>query len=229
MGGMKTAGVVLFSKQDTFSTIAQQLARIAFGDAVRCVSGNVGEALPEGIAECRPEIVLSFLSPWILPRPLLESADIALNWHPASRDYPGIGCYNFALYEDAREYGATCHRMAEKVDTGEIVEEVRFAVAGGESVESLKLRTMVTMTAMFHATVFKLAAGWKPRPSEQSWSRRPFTRRQLNALAVIDAAMPAEEIRRRIRATTYPGYAGPSVTLGGETFLFPVPNRRPLA
>jgi methionyl-tRNA formyltransferase len=220
--------VILFSKTDEFSQKAAQTARIAFGDRVLCVSGSTADPLPED-ATGGARIVLSFLSPWILPKSIIEPAEIALNWHPASADYPGFGPYNFALYEEAAEYGATCHYMAEKVDTGGIVEERRFPVFHGDSVETLKFRTMITLLSMFHDTVCRLASGWKPPLCGRSWSRRPFTRRDLNALKTIDGSMPAEEVRRRIRATTYPGYPGPSVSIGGETFFLPMPDRKPIA
>jgi methionyl-tRNA formyltransferase len=225
---MVTMDVILFSKQDEFSQKAMQMAKVVFGDGLRCFSGRVGDVLPKDIGH-EPEIILSFLSPWILPKYIIQLTDIALNWHPASSNYPGIGCYNFALYDEAAEYGATCHYMAEKVDTGGIVEERTFPTFRSDTVETLKLRTMVTMTAMFHDTICKIASGWKPPLCGKSWSRRPFTRKELDGLATIDVNMSADEVRRRIRATTYPGYPGPSIELGGEKFFFPVQDRKPLA
>lgn len=224
-----SSDILLITKDDYFSNSAGKLAEIIFGDRVFWVKGHVGDALPGDFNSLTPDIILSFLSPWVLPKALLSRSRIALNWHPASREYPGIGCYNFALYEQAQEYGAVCHYMAEKVDTGEIVEERKFQVFDTDTVETLKLRTMVTMVSMFHDTISRLASGDTPQPSGLSWSRRPFTRRELNALTVIDASMPEAEVKRRVRATTYPGYPGPSVVIGGETFYFPVPNRPPLA
>lgn len=226
---MSTKDIIVFSKRDTFSRTAQEISKIAFGDRVDYFSGDFGSKFPDEVFEGKYKIILSFLSPWILPKPLLDSVEIALNWHPAPRDYPGVGCYNFALYEGAAEYGATCHYMAEKVDTGRIVDEKRFAIFANDSVETLKLRTMITMTAMFHDTVSRIACGWIPEPCGLSWSRPPLTRKDLNALTVVDAGMTADEVRRRIRATTYPGYPGASVVIGGETFIFPVPARPPLA
>jgi methionyl-tRNA formyltransferase len=219
---------VLLSKKDKFSAMAQAVAKLAFPE-IECISGTVGDPFPENVLRRKPQIILSFLSPWIVPASLLEASRLALNWHPASRDYPGIGCYNFALYEGAAEYGAVCHHMAPKVDVGAIVEERLFKVAADETVETLKLRTMITMTAMFHDMVFDLAAGTVPEACVVAWSRKPFTRRQLNALARLDAGMSAAEIQRRVRATTYPGYPGPQMEVDGKTIHFPVPDRPPLA
>ena len=222
-------GIVLFSKLDRFSQAAAHIARTVLGEDVVVVTGRAGDPLPEAVGSLTARVILSFLSPWIVPQALVRRAQIALNWHPASRGYPGIGCYNFALYEEAREYGAVCHYMTEKVDSGAIVEERRFPVFASDSVETLKLRTMVTMLSMFHDTICLMASGATPQPSDLSWSRKPFTRKELNALAVIVPSMSADEIRRRVRAMTYPGYPGARVEIGGQAFFYPVPAREPLA
>ncbi len=75
------------------------------------------------------DYIISYLSRWVVPAELLERARrAAVNFHPASPDYPGIGCNNFALYENAAEYGVTCHHMAPRVDSGEIIAVRRFPV-----------------------------------------------------------------------------------------------------
>jgi methionyl-tRNA formyltransferase len=160
---------------------------------------------------------------------VLTRSGTSINFHPASVDYPGIGCYNFALYDEAPEFGAVCHHMLAKVDTGTVIEERRFPLFPSDTVESLKLRTMVTMLAMFH-DICSLIAASSPLPvAERQWARKAFTRKQMEALKEIDAEMSPEEIARRVRAGTYPGYPGPSLSVGGHRFYYPVPDRPPLA
>ena len=76
--------IVLFSKLDRFSQAAGQIARTALGDDVLVVTGRAGDPLPEAVGALKASVILSFLSPWILPKSLLRRARIALNWHPAS-------------------------------------------------------------------------------------------------------------------------------------------------
>lgn len=219
--------VVLLSKNDVWSHAAARIAEVAF-PGVRVFTGTRHDPFPlttEDDAEC----VISFLSPWIVPRPILERATLAINFHPASARYPGIGCYNFALYENAVEFGAVAHHMAPRPDTGEIIEERVFPVFPADTVETLKLRTMAVMLALFHDILTGLAAGNALPRTEATWQRPPFTRRQLDRLAVITPDMDAAEIARRVRATTYPGYPGAAVTLGGVDFFAAVPNREPFA
>jgi len=163
-----------------------------------------------------PDVLLSYLWPLVIPTALLNSVNLALNFHPGSRDYPGVGCYNFALYEGATEFGAVCHMMAPKVDTGLIVDERRFPIYE-DSVQELQARTHAVMLAMFHDTCCRIKDGEEIQPCGVEWSRKPFTRTQLDVLSRIDPGMDAEEIARRVRATSYPGFP-PYVELGGHKF-----------
>lgn len=223
------ADIILLAKTEAFSRQARTIAELLFGERLETFLGTVGDPLPEEVLNARPAFLLSFLSPWIVPAALLDNSGTALNFHPASVDYPGIGCYNFALYDGAPEFGAVCHHMLAKVDSGTVVEERRFPLFPGDTVESLKLRTMVTMLAMFHDVCSLIAAG-RPLPvCERQWSRKAYTRREMEALKTITPDMDEAEVARRIRAGTYPGYPGPSVTVAGHTFYYPVPDRPPLA
>ena len=220
---------LLLTKKDPWSERAAALGKALLGDALEIRSGANGDPFPADIGDGRLATVISFISPWIVPRTILDRAVVAINFHPGSRDYPGIGCYNFALYDGAAEFGAVCHHMAEKVDTGAIIAERRFPLTAGETVESLKLRTMVVMLALYHDIVTMIASGGELPRASVSWSRAPFTRKQLNALTRITPDMSAEEIARRARATTYPRFPGPYVELGGVVFKADVPDRDPLA
>jgi methionyl-tRNA formyltransferase len=221
--------VLLLTKRDSWSENAGHLAETIFGDRLIWLRGIVGEPFPRRADLQELDYCISFLSPWIVPKQVLEAAVVSINFHPASRDYPGIGCYNFCLYEGAAEYGAICHHMVEKVDRGKVIEERRFRVFDSDTVETLKLRTMIVMLAMYHDIVLSIAAGETLPEAPHSWSRQPFTRAQLNELCNISPDMSKEEIARRIRATVYPGRGGPTVTLGGATFRYDVPDREPLA
>ena len=167
--------------------------------------------------------IISYLSRWIVPNPIIQMARIAaINFHPASPDYPGIGCNNFALYEGASQYGATCHHMAPSVDTGdtgEIIAVRRFPVFQTDNVDSLLQRTYAHQLVLFYEIVQSILEGKELPKSTETWARKPFTRRELNELSKITADMEKEEIARRIRATHFGGWK-PTVELQGFTFEF---------
>lgn len=219
--------VVLLTKRDRFSREAQAYAAKLWPD-LEIAEGAVGDARPASLASTG-DVLISFLSPWIVTAEELSRFPLAINFHPASTDYPGSGCYNFALYDEAAEYGATCHHMLPKVDTGRVVLERRFPVSRSDTVETLKLATMTTMMGMFCDIADLIAAGDALPGAPTRWSRLPYTFREMNGLKRLTDDMGAAEIVRRIRATVYPGFDGPYYDRNGIVEPIPVPQRMALA
>jgi methionyl-tRNA formyltransferase len=116
--------------------------------------------------------------------------------------------------------------MLPKVDTGRVILECRFPVPANDSVETLKLRTMTTMLAMFHWIAATIARGERLPVAAKHWTRKPYTFKEMEALKVIEPTMPECEVGRRLRATVYPvypGYPGPvRRDPDGRQFPFPV-------
>jgi methionyl-tRNA formyltransferase len=177
-----------------------------------------GKPMPEDIRHWRGDYIISYLCRWVVPVHTIEAAAKgAINFHPASPDYPGIGCNNYALYDNAAEYGATCHYMAGKVDTGKIIAVKRFPVFPTDDVSSLLQRTYEFQLVLFYEVIGKLLAG-KPLPeSPEFWTRPPRTRKEFNELMTILPDMSADEVARRVRATSY-GIFQPAVDIGGFRF-----------
>ena len=221
--------ILMLTKTDVWCSHAAILARAMLGDDVIWEHGKLGDAAPPSFSLLEYEAVFSFLSPWIVPADVLEKSALSLNFHPGSCDYPGIGCYNFALYEEAKTFGPVCHQMLSTVDSGEVVKEILFPVLPQDTVETLKMRTMVAMLALFHDVLGMIAAGQPLPRSGRQWTRKAFTRKELNAVCEIIPDMNETEQNRRIRATTYPGYPGPYMLKNGQKTFFPVPNRPAIA
>lgn len=207
----------LGKKDDAHCARALDFARARFRN-VNAHLGVWGEKMPEDAARWRGDYIISYLSRWVVPEPLLQrAARAAINFHPALPEYPGIGCVNFALYDDASEYGVTCHHMAAKVDTGPIVAITRFPVSKSDDVASLLARTYDAQLRLFES-VFSMIADGKPLPvSTDRWTRAAYTRKEFNELFILDASMPEKEVRRRIRAVTYQHYK-PTLTWHGIEF-----------
>ena len=171
--------MILISKCDEWSNHAGRLAKIVFGNELVWIKGSVGDPMPE-----IPEgDIISFLCPWVLPASVLDGRH-AINFHPGSGNYPGVGAYNFALHEGATYYGAVCHRMEPQVDTGLHIMQREFRISPRDTVETLKFRTMIVMLEMFHGIIEFIAHdGIDALPAYHGgWRRKPFTRKQLNQL-----------------------------------------------
>jgi methionyl-tRNA formyltransferase len=166
--------------------------------------GGWGDPLPEGVGLWNGDYIISYLSRWVVPEWLINKAKIAaINFHPASPDYPGIGCNNFALYEESAEYGVTCHHMDIAVDTGKIIAVKRFPIFPNDDTDSLLLRAYGFQLSLFYEIIGGIFKGESLPSTTESWTRKPFSRKEFNALSEINPAMPLEEIERRIRATSY--------------------------
>jgi methionyl-tRNA formyltransferase len=190
-----------------------------FSDVIH-FSGAWGDPLPEGARNWEGDYIISYLSRWVVPYCLLKRArKAAFNFHPASPDYPGIGCNNFALYEDAKEYGATCHHMAPKVDTGPIIAVKRFPVYPEDGVDEILKRTYEHQIVLFFEIMGLLAEGKELPVSDETWSRPPFTRVEFDKLFVIQPDMSKDEITRRIRAISYKHWQ-PYVEIQGYRFEY---------
>jgi methionyl-tRNA formyltransferase len=219
MTKIDTSILFLYKADDPDGARALAYCQEHFRDVTACI-GVWGDPLPETARNWEGDYIISYLSRWVVPAFLLKRArKAAINFHPASPEYPGIGCNNFALYEDAKEYGATCHHMAPKVDTGPIIAVKRFPVYPEDGVDEILRRTYRHMMELFFEVMGFLAGGKELPTSNETWTRPPFTRVQFNELFVIRPDMDKEEIARRIRAVSYKHWQ-PYVEIQGFRFEY---------
>jgi len=217
MNKRKCSMLFLGKKKDEHVEKALEFFHLHFSDVTACL-GKWGDPLPEDIRWWEGEYIISYLSRWVVPEYLLQKAKVAaMNFHPASPDYPGIGCNNFALYEEAKECGVTCHHMASCVDTGAIIAVKRFPVLPTDNVATLLLRTYDYQLVLFYEIVSLILEGKELPVSEEWWTRKPFSRKEFNELGRITPDMTKEEIAKRIRATTF-GVWKPTIELQGLVF-----------
>ena len=211
---------ILFLAKTTPWCDAARRFVLTHGADVTVCDGERDSAAPAAFETWTGDYVVSFLSPWIVPARVLDRArKAAINFHPGPPEYPGIGCYNFAIYDRAPEFGVTCHHMAPKVDTGALVRVARFPMLAGETVETLKDRTMVCLLSVFYDVMTRILRDGTVPESSERWARRPYTRHELEDLCRITVDMPGEEIDRRVQATVFPGAPGPWLELGSHRFV----------
>jgi methionyl-tRNA formyltransferase len=204
---MKSPASVLFlgKRDDDYCRFALAFCRENFNSVTACL-GSWGEPIPKEAESWSGDFIISYLSRWVVPISLLDRARIAINFHPGSPEFPGIGCVNFALYGGAREYGATCHHMWPRVDTGPIIEVAKFSILESDDVEALLNRTYSAQFDLFLKIAWMIKLG-SPLPQHcERWTKEPYTRTEFNELNQIAPWMPDAEKARRIRACAYRGY-----------------------
>lgn len=208
--------ILFLAKEKPFAEDAADLIKKHF-KSFEIIFGDRDEPFPDQVLGQGFDYVISYMSPWVVPEEVLEKTKVAaVNFHPGSPKYPGIGCTNFAIYNQEKEYGITVHHMKEKVDTGDIIAVETFPIFAKDSVYTLTQRCYAYIYMAF-IKIFPLMLSGQALPkSKDSWTRVPYTRHELNELCRLTQDMPKEEINRRIRATQYPGMPGAYWEIGGK-------------
>ncbi len=192
-----------------------------YSSRITVVVGKWGDPFPTSCSEWGGDVIISYLSPWIVPPWLLKRARIAaINFHPGPPEYPGIGCTNFAIYKAEVEYGITAHHMTERVDTGPIISVRRFPILKDDTVVSLTQRCYEHLVSLFRDVIAEFFSTGRFPVSGEQWKRESYKRRDLEELCRITTNMPEEEVARRIKATTYPGMPGAYIELYGYRFEY---------
>lgn len=196
--------VLFLRKEDNeFADRAEEYVLTRFNNTTT-FEGNRHDKLPPHVLNWQGDLFISFISSWIYPGALLNSAKCAaINFHPGSPEYPGTGCTNFAIYEGAREYGITCHHMNSQVDAGNIIMVKRFPVSTTDTVYDVTQHCYRLIEESFYELMETILKKEALPVSTEQWKRKPFTRKQLDELCTVTPDMSEEEIELRIRATTY--------------------------
>jgi len=175
----------------------------------------------------RQELLLSFGSGVIVPDQVLQTAGlVAINVHAASPDYPGRDPHHFAVYDGARQYGATMHYMTPRVDAGPIIDTELFDVPS--DIQPCELLDLANVAGWVLINRFfkKYREHGAPIPLDNvEWGGRKSTRKMFQELCRIEPSMPEKEIERRYKATAMPGYRNLYIDLHGYRFRIERPER----
>ena len=167
--------------------------------------------------------LIGFVTPIIVPaRTIKELGFGAYNFHPGPPHYPGWMPSHFAIYDRAREFGATAHVMVERVDAGPIVGVDLFDVPSNAGVAELEQLTFARLAQLFWKLAKPLATQHVPLEELPArWSGRKSTQRMFAALCDITPDIEQTEIDRRVHAFGA-GIFGRSltITLHGRQFRY---------
>tara|TARA_A100001015_G_scaffold227154_1_gene256575 strand:+ start:892 stop:1500 length:609 start_codon:yes stop_codon:yes gene_type:complete len=130
--------------------------------------------------------LLSILSKVIFPNKFLDRFKYTFNIHPGTKDYPGFG-YNFALLNNAIEYGAVCHFMEEKIDSGDIILESNFVVSENESIDTLQFKTYLHILTILSDFLDNYKSSSLESLQKIKWTRPPYLKKDfLNTINQIN-------------------------------------------
>lgn len=195
----------------------EQLLRRSDNSVEVFLSEARGQALPEKILNWRGDLLISFRNLVVLPTRLLESARLAVNFHPGPPEYPGSGCVNYALLDGATNFGVTAHIMSEVVDSGPILEVRRFPVAPSDNIDTLLKTTHNELFQLAQDLIQKLISVGvegldtfsRGYSSRETWSPKRRAITHLDALQELDPTITREELelkRRALHTESFPLY-----------------------
>ncbi|WP_024510783.1 formyltransferase family protein [Bradyrhizobium sp. ARR65] len=145
--------------------------------------------------------LLAFATTVIVPAHVLNGLGFgAYNFHPGPPRYPGWAPAHFALYEEASEFGVTVHEMAERVDSGPILNVVRFPIPSDIDVLGLEGLAYAHLARLFWNLAERLACDPAPLPvSELQWNGTKYSRRVYRSICDIPLDITKEDLERRLR------------------------------
>ena len=153
------------------------------------------------------DIILAFRSRFLVPKHAIDKSKISINFHPGPPEHPGSACVNWALYNSDEFYGATAHLIDEKIDSGKIINVVRFPIFENDTVTSLLDRTYRQSHIQFCKVVDEINSVMENRfTSDERWLMKARLMKSLDEINFIDNTMSNDEIIRRIRATNHPNH-----------------------
>jgi methionyl-tRNA formyltransferase len=123
------------------------------------------------------------------------------NFHPGPPSYPGVYPESFAVWDGAKRFGATAHRMLKQVDAGPIVASEWFDVPANCGRMHLATLAFEALVRLFGALAGPLANSDDPlSETGEAWSGPTRLRGAFEAMCRIEPGISEDEYRRRYRA-----------------------------
>ena len=172
------------------------------------------------------DFIFLFRSHYILKKKILNNVNYgAINFHPGPPEYRGIGCVNYALYDNSKNYGATAHLIDEKIDHGKIINTKMFKVKKNDTVESLLQKTYNLQVKQAIQIIRSLSDDPRnlqkmvKKYKEKKWSKKIKKRNFLNKFYEISKNVSRVELKKKIRATVTKKFK-PYVMIHGVKFTY---------
>jgi methionyl-tRNA formyltransferase len=173
------------------------------------------------------EYVFCFRSHIILKKNFIKKIkNAAINFHPGPPNYRGIGCVNYALFDDAKIYGSTCHLIEnEELDKGKILNFLKFKIKKKDNLDTLLNRTYETMFIQAKKIIDYLLANEAnlkiliKKNNHLKWSNKIKNLNDLNKFYEIDLKYNKKKFQGKIRATNIKNFK-PYIMFHGKKFLY---------
>ncbi|WP_254821655.1 methionyl-tRNA formyltransferase [Haloglomus halophilum] len=142
----------------------ERLAR-SYDLPVRQVPDAGAPAFADWIRERDPDLLLSVVAGQLLPEPVLDAANLAVNCHGSLLPkYRGRATAFWPLYHGDDETGVTAHLMTEAWDAGPILRQRSVPIAADDSMHDVNRKLAETGAFLVVDLLADLRAGQSPDP-----------------------------------------------------------------
>ena len=172
--------------------------------------------LEREVVGLQPDLIFSFYYRSLLGAPLLAAARRgALNLHGSLLPkYRGRAPINWAILRGECETGATLHYMVERVDAGDIVDQMSVPILIDDDAREVFAKVTVAAETILARSLPGLIDGSAPRRPQRLEPGQYFGRRRPED-GRIDWQRSAREIHNLVRAVA-PPFPGAFAEVGGE-------------
>ncbi len=166
------------------------------------------------------EYLISFLNPHYIKNKVRNRIRFnSFNFHPGPPEYPGFGCYNFALLDEVNFYGSTIHLINDKFDNGKIINVKKFKI----SYKKMNLERLIELT---HKNIIKQAKKFiddviknKIKVNHKfKWKKKAYTKKEFESAREIKLYDSKRNILKKLKAFTYKDYKSVYINLKGIKF-----------
>jgi methionyl-tRNA formyltransferase len=158
----------------------------------------------------------------ILKRPILDLPRRGfINCHAGALPYyRGRNVLNWALINDAREFGVTVHYVDEGIDTGDIIHQETAPISDSDTYATLLDRAVVLCADVLYEALASIVGGVvRRRPQAGIHPVGFYCGRRTDGDEWIDWSWPSRRIFNFVRARTSPGPCARSVAGGHELLV----------
>ena len=159
------------------------------------------------------DFIICFRSFILVKKNLIKKTKIAaINFHPGTPKYRGIGCINFAIFNGEKKYGTTTHLIDEKIDHGTIINVKYFKFNKKHNLKDCLDKThknMFLQSKKILTQIFNNQNNLKKFikiNKHQKWSKKLFKRKDLDNLYKIKSKLSKTKIELLKRATIYKNF-----------------------
>tara|TARA_B100000780_G_C21009711_1_gene404273 strand:- start:113 stop:802 length:690 start_codon:yes stop_codon:yes gene_type:complete len=196
-----------------------------FYDVTFIKSKKLGEKLNEDkdIFKKKFDYIFCFRSFYILDKILSRVNLFAINFHPCTPKYSGVGGVNYALYQD-KYFGCTAHLMNRKVDNGKIIDVKYFKLRKYETLEKVLAKTYTLQTKQIIKIIKAIIADryyinkQLKKNNKIKWTKNFYTMKMLNKFYEINCKITKKNLLKKINSTVIRKYK-PYILLHGEKFI----------